>query len=669
MYKSVLQAAGIGMVCLAVLMVSAGCTKDDSGSSRTKEAESTSRIDPVIDGALITYVEGEVFILTSSGERTEARVGFPLEAGLRVGTGPDSRCVVTIENIGTFDIGSRSLVTVESFYIEEKQAALTLATGSVRSKIDKLARRDSCLIRTGTLVAAVRGTDFTVEQAASGSVRVIVETGSVVLFPPNLLTGGLHPSSTLVPDGHDVLPELEANPESFDAFLENLPALQAGESRVFSAEALETARSAAEVLASSVQTGDQPLDKALSTALEGITGAAEKDISRSIELLEEFELPPESPDPVRSSEPKRDGRESGSSAVTALTVTRDGYTVTISALEKAPLSTVAQGPWIRPLPYLRSPVGKDSGTALDGGNAFTVINEQSAGRGTARLENGNAVLSVEKPFESWGLIVEPNTRLELKKGEIYLFEFTAWTSGEIMTAAAGFNEGGQDLNGDGNPYSGYYWQLVSVTGESARYSVLYAHRGAYNAAGVYNVSTGAYPGTLYVRDLSCRSVGSGLYTHRGGAGELVNNGSFAYGFLFWTAARHSEPSLNGFSVQDGRFRYTAAARTAERWMSQLATETSIDANSRYRLSFSLYASAIADVGVDFKENSIDRDGDGNPFTPQSPWMYVETRPGQWSRYDIEFDSLGENSESQLSFSLGSVTGELLLDEVSLVKVR
>lgn len=138
--------------------------------------------------AQITEVHGKVTVYLHDHQDDEgiaAKEGTPLEEGDRVVTGPDGEAEIGLDADSLIALGPRSAFTLTS--LERRDSRFGLSAGSLFSKIRALFKSGGGLrVETPTAVAAVRGTEFAVEQAEEGLFRAAVfEEGSVWLSAPN----------------------------------------------------------------------------------------------------------------------------------------------------------------------------------------------------------------------------------------------------------------------------------------------------------------------------------------------------------------------------------------------------------------------------------------------------------------------------------------------------
>lgn len=618
-------------VFVGSLVLFASCTKVDTTKTSTVSSVKT---------VIVTYIEGTVRLTGPGNEMLTAAEGLSLEPGTVIETGPDGRCIVSLDDMGTFDVSEETTVAVDCFYAEKRQGALSLFSGSVRSKIEKLGGNDTYIIRGGSLVCGVRGTDFTVSLSPENDFSVKVDEGTVTVFPAILLDEGLHPSFEFLPPGKSVPRSVPISGEQRALLLSALPVLAKDEQQTYSVELVETLVKALEPLIEEVMN-----ERDVAPLLQEITVIIQKAL-KSIESDERTENavePEESP----------------------VTVIEDTFRYTVRGMDPPSVFEIPGEWWPRPLPARMVPVDKTAAIGMSTTNTATMVNSRSSGEATVSIKNKRAKITITKPYEfDWGVIVEPSKERLLSPGSLYLARFTAWTDGSPMIVTSCLNEGGIDYNGDGDGYSLYQNISYPVREKPVRYTVAYYHVHKKNSGAGYNVSTGPYPGTVYVQDIELETVAGHTYTHISDD-ELVRNGSFSYGFLFWEPAKFTEPDLDGFSVDNGRLVYETKQRASEQWKVKLFSKVPLEKGEQYILSFDVYAEASGFIGIDIVEDGHDKNNDGNKSSPNAPYMTVKTIPGSWQHYEIMFTALESDPESRFSLNLGDVQGKIQLDNVSL----
>jgi len=147
----------------------------------------------------IVYAEGQDFVLVRDGERAIYPVDDPdvMGLGVREGdliqTGPRTFLEIQLLPRGTIlKLAENSSFQFKGLSADGSTVSLSLVYGRIRSKVAKLTQDDSFVIRSGSTVAGVRGTDFGFDSIlqASGStgtalpaVRVYCFSGEVAVVP------------------------------------------------------------------------------------------------------------------------------------------------------------------------------------------------------------------------------------------------------------------------------------------------------------------------------------------------------------------------------------------------------------------------------------------------------------------------------------------------------
>ncbi len=132
------------------------------------------------EDAVVIYVDGWVDIKNTSGSLVEAWEGDPLYMGESIITDGGSFAELEKEdNAAVIKIAPDTVFTLgEIDEGGEKRTVLSTAIGSVSYKFNKTVGREP-YIATPSIVAGVRGTEFTVFAGADGSTLVAVESGQV----------------------------------------------------------------------------------------------------------------------------------------------------------------------------------------------------------------------------------------------------------------------------------------------------------------------------------------------------------------------------------------------------------------------------------------------------------------------------------------------------------
>ena len=129
--------------------------------------------------ANITYVEGVAQVKTTAGRLRAADFGGTVTYGESVITGKDGLAELTLPNGSVIRVTPNSVFSYSTTGSgTDSRAVLATTAGKVSYKLNKAAGR-SPLIQTNSMVAGVRGTEFTVFAGRDGSVLLAV-TGGIV---------------------------------------------------------------------------------------------------------------------------------------------------------------------------------------------------------------------------------------------------------------------------------------------------------------------------------------------------------------------------------------------------------------------------------------------------------------------------------------------------------
>src|SRR5208282_1193570 len=122
----------------------------------------------------VISIAGDVTVIyhDRGKEGVPATEGMPLEAGDRLKTGAESRVEVGMDANSVIDLGPNSDLTISS--VERKAAAFDLSLGSLLAKIKTglFGNDGSMEVRTPFAVAAVRGTEFAVENSKDNGANI-----------------------------------------------------------------------------------------------------------------------------------------------------------------------------------------------------------------------------------------------------------------------------------------------------------------------------------------------------------------------------------------------------------------------------------------------------------------------------------------------------------------
>lgn len=133
----------------------------------------------------VAAVRGEVSIERGT-ETHVARIGFMVQAGDVLLTGPKSRLKVLLSDDSVLALGSKSRLEIKRHLFEKngkRSTSLRLVRGQIRALVHKMVadKKPDFEVRTRTAVAGVRGTEFALDAGADGQGgRLVTFSGSVL---------------------------------------------------------------------------------------------------------------------------------------------------------------------------------------------------------------------------------------------------------------------------------------------------------------------------------------------------------------------------------------------------------------------------------------------------------------------------------------------------------
>ncbi len=641
----VFQTRFVFLIIPLCILLTASCSKAGKSSdlgSIAPDAKATPAPEVLDAGqvlAKISYLEEPVALIRSE-LHADARLGDALTTGDVLTTGANGRCSIEIAGIGTLELAEKSSLRIDGVILAERRGAVSLAAGSLTAKVKQLASPDAFAVRAGSIVCGVRGTEFTVSRRVNGAVSLSVAKGRVSVFPDALITSGLHATATVV----SVRSNAVASELTLDSIMKELPTVDAGTSLEISPRSFENAGRV-------IETESVRFAKEGSSDSSGALIEALRDIGAYVERSTESE------DATGDSRDRKARSGSG-----------PGYTYSVMPIE-AP--TVREEPgdfWPRPEALHARVAERTVRAPMDASSALLIVNEKAAGKASTSFSEGRAYIEIlQNNANEWLALVENRAPVPLSKDAVYLLEFTAWTPGNPMRVYACLNEGGRDDNGDGDPYTAYISRLVPVDSLPRRYGIVYQYRGVDNSQARFNVSAGNTTGGVNIQDISVVDLNARPLSAESDGGNLVRNGDFSRGFLGWDLLDNASFDLSMFSVVRGRLRYSQREKFSERWHAQACAPVSLTKGKKYRLSFDARLSGSGALTIGLEEYNVDRNRDGNRFSPEAPYIDIEPLDDGWSMYAVDFTATASDPRARLTFNFGGLAGTLLIDNVSLVK--
>lgn len=128
---------------------------------------------------VVTFTDGIVDIRDLEGEQFEAFIGDEVLSGESVITGRESFAELEQEGGCLYKISPDTVFSVREMSLKgEKRSVLSCALGEVAFKFQRVTGGEP-LISTGSVVAGIRGTEFTVYAGSDGSSLIAVKGGEV----------------------------------------------------------------------------------------------------------------------------------------------------------------------------------------------------------------------------------------------------------------------------------------------------------------------------------------------------------------------------------------------------------------------------------------------------------------------------------------------------------
>lgn len=149
---------------LLVFIILLNCTKSETSAG--------------FINACVIFSSGDVKI-SRSGLETGVLPGNPVKEGDRISTGECSLLVIQITDRDIVRVTSNSVLEIRSI-MNGNDVKLFLERGEVISKVSRLEKNESFMVQTPTVIAGVRGTEFSVS-ASSAEERVAVLKGNVAV--------------------------------------------------------------------------------------------------------------------------------------------------------------------------------------------------------------------------------------------------------------------------------------------------------------------------------------------------------------------------------------------------------------------------------------------------------------------------------------------------------
>jgi len=163
-------------------------TEEETPKEAVTETEELEPVEtPEIHQGMVTFFSGEVTVF-DEGEWWDLQIGDLLEVEDIVKTGADSYCEIQFGETAVVRVQENTELTMSKLNLTpgESDVGLKMGTGSVLSKVQKLAGAEKFKVQTQTAVCGVRGTEFSVHSDKDNKTVLAVKEGSVAVLPSNV---------------------------------------------------------------------------------------------------------------------------------------------------------------------------------------------------------------------------------------------------------------------------------------------------------------------------------------------------------------------------------------------------------------------------------------------------------------------------------------------------
>ncbi|TVR34595.1 MAG: hypothetical protein EA404_02290 [Spirochaetaceae bacterium] len=183
----------LALLFLSLLLLGCGQEKDQAQPAAQAVAISEPEEPPApAPQAVIVFTIGEVAI-GQGNSWYDAEIGVVLEPDAVIRVGAASYCELQLGSLAVVRVDADTALAVASLSEpgRPEAAAINLERGTVASKVRRIIGTESFEVRTATVTAGVRGTEFVVTQQGPGETVVAVQDGAVELSPPGVALGDI----------------------------------------------------------------------------------------------------------------------------------------------------------------------------------------------------------------------------------------------------------------------------------------------------------------------------------------------------------------------------------------------------------------------------------------------------------------------------------------------
>ncbi len=143
------------------------------------------------------FIEG-IVELGRSGTWETVEIGDAVEAGDTIRTAADGSCELQFGTMAILKLQPSTTLVVNGIFLSDAASSVdaSLEIGALLNKVQKLAGSDSYIIRTGTSICGVRGTDFIVSTDGKTGTTIAVRNGRVAVVAASAIIDKLLAASS-----------------------------------------------------------------------------------------------------------------------------------------------------------------------------------------------------------------------------------------------------------------------------------------------------------------------------------------------------------------------------------------------------------------------------------------------------------------------------------------
>ncbi len=310
------------------------------------------------------------------------------------------------------------------------------------------------------------------------------------------------------------------------------------------------------------------------------------------------------------------------------------------------------------VPPLGTELVKNGG--FSGGLNHWSLYLMNGGQATFGVERKQAVVDVTARASDYsGVQLQYVGGLPLVAGRTYQLRFKARADAPV-TVMSSVWENGHDLDQDGFAWSTYKFSTHAVGTQQTEYTAVFQMPRTNLDAGIA-FFLGEASGKVYFDDVSLVEI------EPPAPQDLIHNGRFDAGLTGWTTYFTNGGSAT-YAVEDGRAVVTVLSPASDYSGIQLSNNgLPLEAGKAYRLTFRAGTDgATGALGTSLWENGHDTNGDGFSWsTYRFDWHTIGPA---MQTYTVEFAVSATNPDAGLCFFLGSLSGRVFIDDVSLVEI-